>query len=134
MDKLQSSKTSEDQPKFDSVNKYFGEKNFVQLPSALILHAIGEGKCVDLIVYSLLYSACFNRKKGDFKTKFNLSTICTFLSLEESDAKESLNRLSKAGHIKFLAKTQMEDDYFLEIWLSTRIHGFKKYVNDVAVS
>lgn len=134
MDKLQSSKTSESQTKFDSVINYFGEKNFVQLPSALILHAVGEGKCVDLIVYSLLYSACFNRKKGDFSTKFNLSTICTLLSLEAQGAKDSLNRLTKAGHIKFRERKQMGDDYYLEIWLSTRIQGFKKYVNDVAVA
>ena len=83
---------------------------------------------------NLLYSSCFNRRKGDFNTKFNVSTISEILETETETVKESLRRLQKHKHIKLKKITKLDGgDVYLEIWLSTRIQGRLKFISDEQV-
>ena len=116
-----------------SVNRYFSETNFCQVPNPLFLYALERGEPFDLCVYSFLYSACFNRRKGDFNTKFNLSTVSEHLATERQKVRESLKRLVADGHIELSSKSIGEDDWYLEVRLKTRIQGRFKFVRDVKV-
>jgi len=119
-----------------SVIRYFGSNtNFVQMPNPLLMHALeDEGEPFDLIVYSLLYSSCFNRNKGDFNTKFNLSTMSELLSASDKVVRESLNRLIKAKHVKVKEKKKLGGgNVYLELWVATRVNGRQKFLKDEQV-
>ena len=117
-----------------AVNRYFSKTNFAQIPNVLFLYAIREGDPFDLVVYGLLFSSCFNRRKGDFNTKFNVSTISEILETETELVKNSIRRLKKHKHIRLDKITKLDDgDVYLEIWLSTRNQGLKKWICDEPV-
>ena len=116
------------------VNRYFSKTNFAQIPNAMFLYSMEEGEPFDLVVYAFLYSACFNRRKGDFNTKFNVSSIAECLKSDMDTVKTSLRRLIKSKHIKQTHVKKIENgDVYLELWLSTRVQGFKKFIQDEPV-
>ena len=134
MKDLNLSSKSETQNNSESVNRYFSKTNFAQIPNVLFLYAVQDGEPFDLVIYSLLYSSCFNRRKGDFNTKFNVSTISEILNVDDDKTKDSLKRLIKFKHITIKKKTKLSnDDIYLELWLATRVQGFKKFICDEPV-
>ena len=118
-----------------SVNRYFSKTNFAQIPNAMFIYSMSEGEPFDLVVYGLLYSSCFNRRKGDFNTKFNVSTIAQLINSDIETVKKSLRRLLKSKHLKQTTVKKMENgDIYLELWLSTRVHKFNKYIKDELIT
>lgn len=118
-----------------SVNRYFSKTNFAQIPNSMFVYAMSEGEPFDLVVYGLLYSSCFNRRKGDFNTKFNVSTIAELINSDIETVKQSLRRLLKSKHLKQTTVKKMENgDIYLELWLSTRVHKFNKYIKDELIT
>ena len=118
-----------------AVTRYFSKKNFAQVPNVMFLYATQEGEPFDLVVYGLLYSSCFNRRKGDFNTKFNVSTISEILNSDIEEVKASLRRLLKAKHIKQTKVSKLENgDIYLELWLATRINKLDKWICDEKVA
>ena len=116
------------------VIKYFGSnKHFVQIPNRLYLDC-RNGNTLDLFIYSLLYQGCFSRHKGNFQTKFNISTIAEIADVSYDEARKSLNSLLKNKHIKNIETVKKDDDITITIDLLTRCQGRDKYLKGVKVA
>jgi len=116
------------------VIKYFGSnKHFVQIPNGLFLDC-RNGNTLDLSIYSLLYQGCFNRKKGNFQTKFKISTIAEIAQVSFEQAKASLNSLLSNKHIKRVEAVKKDDDITVTVDLETRCQGRDKFLKGVKVA
>lgn len=111
--------------------KYFKPRNFVQLPSAIIVYAFSkDGEPKDILLYCLLYQASFSRKSGDFSSYFKLPTLSKVLGFSDEETVGAIKRLKAAKHIKALGKESEDGTFSAEFWLSTRVEGNRKFVAD----
>ena len=98
---------------------FFPTAKFQQIPNDMIWWCINFADANCLLVYQFLWAACFNRQAGDWKTKFNVSTICKHLNLDKDVVLDCLRKLVGSNHAKLINKQETNEDLFVCLELCT---------------